>query len=192
MAVAAGKEGVFVLVASIRSERLLRLDPVTGTVRSTTALARVGSDYGGVAVHAGTVWAAAGSRLFRITARGRLVATIDVGGVAASVFASSSAVWVTRATGKLGELVRVDPRSNRVVARIRMGGGPDSVVAALGSVWVANTSPASVMRIDPETNRVVARLWPTDLASALAPAHGLLWVAGERLVGLDAKGRIVR
>ena len=182
---------MFVLVGGARGERLLRLDPVTGAVRSTTGLDRVGSDYGAVVVHAGTVWAVAGTRLFRLSATGRLTGTVDVGGAAASVFASRSGVWVTHATGRLGQLVRVDPRSKRVVARTQMGGGPDSVVAALGSIWVANTSPASLMRIDPRRNRVVATLWPTRFASALALAQGLVWVAGERLLALDAQGRIV-
>jgi hypothetical protein len=170
----------------------MRFNQVNGAVRSTTALGGVRSDSGGIAVRGGTVWAAAGSRLFRLNSRGRVANTIDVGGVAFSVVASHSDVWVTRVTGPLGELVRVDPHSNRVVARIPMGGGPDSVVATLGSVWVANSSPASLMRIRPETNRVVATLWPTDLASALVSAHGLLWAAGERLLGLNAQGRIVR
>ena len=192
VAVAVGGGSLFVLVGSPRSERLLRLDPITGAVRSTTALSRVGSDYGGVAVRAGTVWAVSGARLFRLSSSGRITATVDVGATALSVFASRSGVWVTRAIGRRGQLVRIDPRSKRVVARTRMGGGPDSVVVALGSVWVANTSPASLMRINPRTNRVVATLWPTEFGSALVPAHGLLWIAGERLLGLDAEGRIVR
>jgi hypothetical protein len=192
VAVAVGGGSVFVLVGGTRGERLLRLDRATGAVRSTTGLGSDGSDYGGVAVGAGAVWAAAGSRLFRLSLTGRITATVDVGATALSVFASRSGVWVTRAVGRLGQLVRVDPRSKRVVARTRMGGGPDSVVVALGSVWVANTSLASLMRIDLRTSRVVATLWPTSLRSALALAHGLLWVAGERLLGLDAQGRIVR
>lgn len=191
--VAVGAGSVFVLVGDGAGERLLRLDPVTGAVRSTTRLGTVGYENGGVAVRAGTVWAAAGMRLFRLDPTGTVTATIAVGGTATSLFASRSAVWVTRASGRLGQLVRVDPRSNRVVARTSMGGGPVAVVAALGSVWVANSSPSSLMRIDPRTNRVVATLLESRFSSALALAHGLLWVAGgQHLLGLDGQGRIVR
>ena len=190
--VAVGAGSVFVLVEDNAGEELLRLDPGTGAVRSTTPLDEVGSDNGGVAVQDGTVWAAAGGRLFRLDATGNVVATVAVGPTATSVFASRSAVWVTRASSRLGQLVRVDPRSNRVVARISMGGGPGSVVSALGSVWVANSGPSSLMRIDPRTNRVVATLLTTRFSTALALARRRLWVAGgNSLVGLDAQGRIV-
>ena len=43
---------------------------------ATTPLDEVGSDNGGVAVQDGTVWAAAGPRLFRLDATGNLVATV--------------------------------------------------------------------------------------------------------------------
>ncbi len=81
----------------------------------------------------------------------------------------------------------------------RRSGSTGSSPASLGGARLfrlsstgRNTSPASLMRIDPRTNGVVATLWPTSLRSELASVHGLLWVAGERLLGLDAHGRIVR
>lgn len=194
VSVAVGEENVWVLVGGVAGERLLRLNPATGALRSTISLGKVGYELGAVTTGSGSVFVVAGDQLFRIDpARNKVTTALTVGGTATSLFATQSAVWVTRASGRLGQLVRVDPRSNRVVARTSMGGGPMSVAAALGSVWVANSSPSSVMRIDPRTNRVVASLLATRFSSAFAVARGTLWVAAERtLVGLNARGQVVR
>jgi DNA-binding beta-propeller fold protein YncE len=194
VAVALGAGGVWVLAGDAAGERLLELDPATGAVRASIALAPGGTENGGLAIGDGALWAASGAVLYRIDPSLRAVAArIEVGAEATSVLVTAPAVWVTRATGRLGRLVRVDPRSDRVVARIAMGGGPIAAAAAFGSIWVANSSPSSVMRVDPRTNRVVSTLLSRRFSSSFAPAGGLLWVAGDRtLVGLDAGGRVVR
>ncbi len=151
-----------------------------------------------MAVGAGAVWVAAGAWLVRVDPAGnRVMARIRVGSTAISVFATRSAIWVTRVAARFGQLVRVDPTTNRVVARTPMGGGPGAVVAALGSVWVVNTSPSSVMRIDPRTSRVAATLLTDRASTSLAAADGRLWVAAMEppatapaLVALDARGGI--
>lgn len=202
-AIAVGMGSVWALVGDARGERLLRLAPADGRITAVISLDRVGTELGGLAVGAGAVWAASGRWLFRVDASG-VVRRVLVGGEATSVSATRSAVWVTRAVGSLGRLVRVDPASGRVVARATMGGGPTAVVSALGSVWVANTSPSSVMRVDPGTNRVVATVLADRFSSSLAVADGRVWVGGTGLanvargpssgaiLALDAAGRLVR
>src|SRR2546428_6616225 len=148
-ALAVGAGSVWVLVGDGERGRLLRLAPADGRLRATIELGHDAGGYGGVTVGAGAVWVAAGAWLFRIDPAGdRVVTRIHVGRTAISLFATSSAIWVTRAARQLGELVRVDPVTDRVVARTIMGGGPGSVVGAHGSIWVVNTSPPSLMRID--------------------------------------------
>jgi streptogramin lyase len=149
-----------VLVGNDGRAWLLRLAPDDGRQRARVELGKYGEDNGGVTVGAGAVWVAAGAWLVRVDpARDRVVRRIRVGSTAISVFATPSAIWVTRAAGRLGELVRVDPTTNRVVTRTTMGGGSESVVQALGSLWVVNTSPPSLMRVDPSSNDVPRRCW---------------------------------
>jgi len=193
-AIAVGAGGVWVLVGDASRERLILLDATTGVTRATVRLGAEGSESGGVAVGASGVWAAAGARVFRIDPhRHKIVAIVPVGAEATSMLATRAAVWVTRATGKFGQLIRIDPTTNDVASRTSLGGGPSAVVAAFGSIWITNTSPSSLMRIDPRTSTVLATLLPGRFSSSLAVAQNRLWVAGEQtLVGLDARGRIVR
>jgi streptogramin lyase len=76
-------------------------------------------------------------------------------------------VWV--AVYGSGQLVRIDPDSNRVVQRIRVARGICPVLVAAGSVWVASDKTDVVYRVEPRRGRILARIrvshWPAHLAS---------------------------
>ena len=91
---------------------------------------------------------------------------------AASGFGS---VWV--ATYGAGQLVRIDPRSNRVVSRIRVARGICPILVAAGSVWVASDKRNRLYRIDPRRGHVVARIPVAEWPAHLTAAFGSVWVS---------------
>jgi hypothetical protein len=178
---------------------LERLNPVNGAVEATIRLPVEGLA-AGIAFGAGSGWVASGGgntgsapSLARIDpANGRILAMINVaegrpgrlrvlsGGIA---FAAGR-VWLSRdSTGSHGDVVSVDPATNRVDGRpVTVGTGPDTILAAFGSLWVDNTGltvgithapalPASVARIDPLTRRVTAE----PFSGAPSAGFGSLW-----------------
>jgi virginiamycin B lyase len=106
------------------------------------------------------------------------------------VFGAGS-LWV--GAWRDGQVVRVDPRSNRVVARFPAGGrNPAGLAVGAGSIWVVHPDTDEVVRLDPGTGRVVARIKlgplpfefaPGDrrfLPSLVAVGAGAGWVATGR------------
>src|SRR5262249_61875253 len=57
-------------------------------------------------------------------------------------------VWVTSSTG---ELLLIDPGSNRVTFAYPIGNGAEGVAVGAGRVWVANATDGTVSRFDPGT-----------------------------------------
>jgi hypothetical protein len=75
----------------------------------------------------------------------------------------SGAVWVALNYGGIrGEIVRIDPRTNKVVARVGARGRAGEIAATADAVWflsdrtVEASKGVSLHRIDPATNAVVA------------------------------------
>lgn len=94
------------------SGTLRRIDARTGAFAGPTV------DVGGGApvVGEGAVWLANGTSVVRVdAARQRVVATIAVEG--SSLAVGAGAVWVLASDGRLGRVVRIDPRSNRIIGR---------------------------------------------------------------------------
>jgi streptogramin lyase len=153
--------------------RMTRLDP--GADRVVAIVKTPGTeDYSHVAVGLGAVWVTAdGGRLYRIDPKGdRVVATIPLGGPIQGVETGGGYVWVTRPTEGDGELIRVDPATNRVSgAPIKVGPGPNSVLYASGALWVTNTSPPSFTRVDPST----AEVSTFGSTAPTAAGFGSLW-----------------
>ena len=112
-----------------------------------------------------------------------MAARISVGAFPNSVAQAAGAVWVAVMTvhpRHQGEVVRVDPKTNRVVARIEMPSFPESLVGAEGSVWAAGFERRIgnvLYRIDPATNRIVARI--REASGYLAAGAGSVWALGE-------------
>jgi hypothetical protein len=116
------------------------------------------------------------------------------------VAVGEGAVWVARHTGgdptdQAGEIVRIDPETDRVLARMPLERvGP--IAAGEGGVWVA-TYPdadgvASLVRIDPSTNGIGGRTTLPDLhyevangdrvfvPNDVAVGFGRVWVSTAR------------
>jgi ABC-type branched-subunit amino acid transport system substrate-binding protein/DNA-binding beta-propeller fold protein YncE len=132
--IAAGEEGVWFLRIG-GPPAVARIDPRTNRVTQTI---RVGaSDLGGVAVGAGSVWAAAGDEgvLWRIDPeRPPTHSTIEVGKGVSFVAFGEGAVWAGNYVD--GTVARIDPRTNRVAARTSVG-APQALAAGAGAAWVS-------------------------------------------------------
>jgi hypothetical protein len=154
-----------------------RIDPSTNQVVATVETPGT-EDFSQIAVGWGAVWVTADrGAVYRIDATtNRVVATIEVGGTVQGIEAGGGYVWVTRPTEGTGELVRVDPATNRVAGTpIEVGSGPATVVFGFGSLWVTNTSPLSVVRVDPSSGKVTT----VEFTGSVAVGYGALWATSD-------------
>jgi ABC-type branched-subunit amino acid transport system substrate-binding protein len=133
--VAAGDAGVWFLSLDDEDTAVSRIDPRTNRVMQRIPLSA--NSLMGVAVGAGSVWAAANEEgvVWRVEPERPPVAkTIDVGPGVTFVSFGDGAVW----TGNYvdGTVARIDPRTNDVTARTSVG-APQALAAGAGSAWVS-------------------------------------------------------
>jgi hypothetical protein len=147
----------------VTEPRVSRIDPTTNRLAATISISRPP----GVAPDSA------------------LVSAIDVG---------EDAVWVAVAwNSRVGEVVRVDPRTNEIAARIPTGGFTGELRVSDGSIWVlshreytdeTDVDGASLLRIDPSSNEVAAApirdeltfLGGTQIPPVLAAGEDAVWV----------------
>ena len=133
--IAAGREGVWFLGSEgDYPDAVTRIDPRTNRVVETIPIAASGLL--GVAVGAGSVWAAAGNEglLWRIEPGTKLTRSIDVGKGASLVAFGEGAAW----TGNYvdGAVSRIDPGTNTVSSKTSIG-TPQALAAGAGGAWVS-------------------------------------------------------
>jgi streptogramin lyase len=115
---------------------------------------------------------------------GGVAASLHLGGQLSVVRADGAGVWVQRD----GEVVRVDPRTNRVTARLQMS-PPGSELGAVGdgSLWLTQVAQGTVTRVDPATGRTVATIRvpgaeaPIGIEAAIGPSA--VWVTYDLGLG---------
>jgi virginiamycin B lyase len=155
--IAASADAVW--VAASGSAAVYRIDPATNTVVSKIPET---APCGSVILAAGSVWVAEGGCRTRVTridpATDRPVATILVGHN--DVSAALGGVWIT--DFDKGDLLRVDPATNRIAARSHVGNIATAAVGLDGSLWTATTN--AVVRIEP-TNVTTTRRLPGQTLS---------------------------
>jgi DNA-binding beta-propeller fold protein YncE len=105
-----------------------------------------------------------------ITGLGALKGSFSNYGIAAD----DTAIWVHN--GDTGNLLRIDPQSNKVVATIPVGIGAGQVAIGDGAIWVATVTTGEVARVDPQTNKVVATVDAGADGGSLAVSPGAVWV----------------
>jgi outer membrane protein assembly factor BamB len=181
---------------------LLALDLVTprisGPARPSgppvVARLALGDDLGAVAPGFGSAWLVDTRRpaILRMDPATRQVtARIPLRGQPA-LAVGPDAVWATEQVAGGGDLVRIDPRSNRVTARIvprnpgRRGVAGAVPVPVGNVVWLVAIEHA--LRVDPRTGRVTATVRvaaPGESVRVALAVGGDLWV-------LSADGRVAR
>jgi len=155
--VAAGEEGVWLLSSA---GRLVQIDQATNRVDADIEVPA--SEYGYVAVGAGSVWVTSFDHdsLIRIDpATKKVVATIAVGTNPESLLVTPDTVWIANHRG--GSISKVDVATNKVVATFDFANpgssGPKGLVMAAGDLWTTVPNRVSVFRLSPKTGKVVAR-----------------------------------
>jgi virginiamycin B lyase len=98
-----------------------------------------------------------------------------------AVATGEGSVWVTEYDA--GNLVRIDPQSNRVVARMNLGGKAGNFVLDAGSAWVtvrAGDGSDSVKRVDTASGDIGSiPLGTSAVPIGIALGAGSLWVAEQ-------------
>jgi hypothetical protein len=136
---------------------LVRRDMETGAVKQTIP---VTGDPSAGAFGFGSIWIGGTSTPGSVdrwdAVTGRPVAHLEAGVPIASMDAGQTAVWVL---GEAGDLVRIDPLSDRVVGTYDTSTTKPGVVVALGDrVWVCDCEYHRIAEFDPSTNRIVRTL----------------------------------
>jgi YVTN family beta-propeller protein len=213
-AVAVGEEGVWVAGFN----RVARIDPTTNQVSATIRTPGAG-DYSEVAVGEGSVWVTASGLVYRIDpAENAVTATIEVGEYPQDIAVAGGWVWVTRAMAGPGDLVRIDPSTNRVAGGpIDLGYGPGPGPGPFAyhddALWVLNTGLTvgeltepvefdgpTMVRVDIATGEVSAVGGPPGAPQAAGA--GSVWavaaeefspgtVGGDAVIRVDPGGRKV-
>lgn len=152
---------------------LTRLDP-----RSDRAVAVIHgvTEPQAVAVGAGSVWIAEGSRdgvLHVDPGTKRVVGETPIGGRGFAIAVGDGAVWVV--TPAEGHLWRIDPRNGALTASIDVGDQPSFVVTTSDAVWTASRQ-GILTEIDPRTSRVTRTIALNRSVDGLASGNGRLWV----------------
>jgi peptide/nickel transport system substrate-binding protein len=102
----------------------------------------------------GSVWVtnAIDDTVSRINPASRAVVTIPLAGEPGGIAVGKEGVWV--ASASTGQLLMIDPRTDKVTQQVSIGGTPAGVAIGHGSVWVANTSNSTVSRFQPAAGSV--------------------------------------
>lgn len=168
-----------------------RLQPRSGAVVGVT---RVGRFPLRMAMTREAVWVVdeGTGMLSRLDVRsGRVRARVRVCALPSGVAATPTAVWVVCA---LGQLVRVDARTEQVTARTDPGpaaADPPDLAAGRDGVWVAGLD--RVIRLDPATGAITATVAVPSPADVAVRAD-TVWVASFRansVARIDARSAMV-
>lgn len=168
----------------------------TGTRIVATIRTPGTGEHSHIAVGDRSLWVTATTRgvVYRIDPRtNRVIAKVHLAQPVQGIAVGAGRVWVTQALQGPGQLIAIDPHSDRVTRPpIGVGPGPGQLVYGLHDLWVQNTSPASVMRVNPASGRVTTVIATTPVApgspqpGTIAVGYGSLWsLANGSLTRVD-------
>ena len=140
-----------------------------------------------IATGSGAVWAAVGTRIYRIapastgaasggaaSEAARAFAALPPGGLIGDLVVDAGAVWATDATS--GKVYRFSASTGRLQAVVTVGVTAGALAVGDGGVWVADGDAHTVSRISVTRNRVDSVLTVPGVPGGMAAsAHGL-WV----------------
>jgi streptogramin lyase len=93
------------------------------------------------------------------------------------ICSGAGSVWIV--TSKEGDLLRIDPASNRVVAHVHLPRGSFNPVFANDSVWVSSNAGGTLVRVNPRTNAVVSETPVGPSPRFLTVGAGSVWVLNQ-------------
>ncbi len=202
VAIALGKDAVWVAVKKLLGNEILDIDPRTRSVvaRITLRGSVRGSapdvqfpDVQSLAVGEGAVWAMQGGpqggTIVRIDpASGRVTGSLNLDANQGwALAAGNGAVWAAVTKGADNQLLVIDPRKLRVIETltvpVRGFGGVVSLTLARGATWW-NNGLGTLMRIDARTRRIASRIritpqptsWNDFVPNGAATGAGDVWL----------------
>jgi outer membrane protein assembly factor BamB len=125
------------------SDVVMRIDPHTGKVLSTTDAGRRPHS---VAVGFGSLWVTehGDTELLRFAPDGQLQAAIRRPGINVAIAVAGDSLWAASFNG----LMEIDPDTNEVVREIELGSGDFYAMAvSQGSLWLTTAGRGKVFRI---------------------------------------------
>jgi YVTN family beta-propeller protein len=171
-----------VVWASMNSEGPVatRIDPLSNSVAERVEVGVLPSAL--LVDGDGALWVTANlqNAVVRVAPRSaRVVAQIAVH-LPSEIAAGHDAIWVTsRKPGAVGQVVRIDPRTEQVISSIPVGHDPGALAVGDDNVWVANETDHTISRINARTNSVVATIPVVHLPVGVAVGSGAVWVASR-------------
>ncbi len=173
------------------ADRLLEIDPVTGTILASRHVG-AGHEAAGCcfSIHDldfgdGAVWVAdASETLARVSPHGgRVTGSTQLGVIPVAVKVGYGAVWVGVPNPNRPALAlwRVDPQTVRVTQTITIGSASSylatlDVALGAGSVWVTNYEAGTLVRVDPNTLDVIATIRIGSHPYGITVGAGRVWV----------------
>ena len=182
-AVAVGEGAVW--IAS--GDRLLKIDPATGTILAGLRRLDCCSGLIDVAVGVGAVWIADLEEVVvRISPRTALPTSEPLSSVYPSTLAVGyGSVWVSGVADYIARhpaVLRIDPQTLRVTQTIPLGKsrhpeGTLGLATGEGAVWLADNDRGTLLRIDPATGVIVSTIRIGEHPSGVAVGAGRIWVS---------------
>ena len=177
--IAVGEGAVW--IPEMASSTIHKVDPQSNQVVLTIPTDLFGGA-GSIGVGEGAVWVITfddhNKTLTRYNAASsEIEARIKLPRPGVGVIVGDGSVWVTAAS--VGELYRIDPKTNQVAATIAIHGASHLLAAAADSIWVAFDKEGLVQRIDAASGEVVTTIetGATDMESDgdIAAGGGFIW-----------------
>ena len=167
---------------SCKDKKLMRIDPVTGTVTASVDAEPENSE-GGITTGAGSVWMVVKpSTLIRVDPeKNTIIARIALPANAANPAFGDGFVWVSTFTQN--SVVKVDPATDTLVTTIPTGPKPRFLTFGGHSLWTLNQGDGTVTRIDAATDKVTATIacgLPGE-GGDLSFGDGYVWAALFRI-----------
>jgi DNA-binding SARP family transcriptional activator/ABC-type branched-subunit amino acid transport system substrate-binding protein len=152
---------------------VVRVDPVTGKMRTTRALPAAA-----VATGRAGVWVlGVDGSVARLDERtGRVVRRVAIPTASAgSIAVGDDSAWVTAAAE--GKLWRIRAGRSDAVGAIDLSPGVGDLAVVDSGVWVTNPIEGSVSQVDPETARLVRSIDLEGIPRSIAVDGETLWIA---------------
>jgi virginiamycin B lyase len=170
-------DAVWIAVSS--KDRVLRLDAATNQIGATVT---VGEPCSGLVIDFGSLWipSCKDHKIVRVDAKtGVAQAFIDAGPADSEggICSGAGSVWMV--ASKQGDLLRIDPASNRVVAHIQLPAGSFNPAFANNSIWVTSNSSGTLVRVNPKANAVTSETPVGPSPRFLTVGAGSVWVLNQ-------------
>lgn len=117
---------------------------------------------------------------------------VPVGEWTYGLAASGGSVWAGSLTS--GDVLRIDPKTNKVTKRVRAGIRAFNLVASPGAVWAVENVSGTVVRIDTRTAKVTKTIRVGFAPYDVEWGFGSIWVANsaDGTVWRITGGRVVK